>query len=129
MSRHKEVRDGDAVTNDFRPEVSSKAARTHAEASVPAPIEALPGLCSRAVQQEPRFSLRSSTERHVELRRRVNWKTWGELVSVDFKRLDEDHTLVSIAVEPLLGTTLFDYGQGERDATDLLRAIWQLARS
>jgi hypothetical protein len=122
------VRHGVAVIDDFQPEADSRAARTHAETSVPAPVDALPDLCVRALQNQPQFKLRGSTGSRVEIRRRINWKTWGESLTVEFERLDEGHTKVSVDVEPLLGMALVDYGQGRRDATDLLRAPWQLAQ-
>lgn len=117
------------MTDDFQPTVATKAARTHAEVSVPAPVDALPGLCAKALQTQPQFKLRSASGSGLEIRRRINWKTWGESLSVGFERLDANHTKVWVDVQPLLGTTIFDYGQGSRDATDLLRAVWLLAQS
>ncbi len=47
----------------------------------------------------------------IDLKAGMTWKTWGEVISFDLRRMDENRTRVEVSSGPALRTTLVDYGK------------------
>lgn len=63
---------------------------------------------------------------HLEARTSLSVLSWGERILVDLAP-GPGGTSVSVRSEPLLATTLFDCGHGQRLVESLLRAVYDLA--
>lgn len=41
----------------------------------------------------------------------MTWKTWGDVISFDVRKIDSDKTGVEVSSRPLLRTTIIDFGR------------------
>lgn len=47
----------------------------------------------------------------IEAKAGMTWKSWGEVISFNLRRIDETRTLVEVSSKPVLPTTLVDLGK------------------
>ncbi len=47
----------------------------------------------------------------IEAKAGMTWKSWGEVISFDLRRIDENRTRVELSSKPVLRTTLVDGGK------------------
>ncbi len=47
----------------------------------------------------------------IDVKAGMTWKTWGDVISFDLRRIDENRTRVEVSSGPALRTTLVDYGK------------------
>lgn len=47
----------------------------------------------------------------ITARAGLNWKTWGDIISLKLRKLDNDNTYVYISSRPYARTTLLDFGK------------------
>ena len=59
----------------------------------------------------------------AEFNRQMNLKTWGMRITLRFRPLRSDQTLIWAGCQPKLRTTIWDWGQGRSDLLALLTAI------
>ncbi len=59
--------------------------------------------------------VRYATARRVVLMSPPNWRTWGDLITVEFDSQDDGGTSVSVRTTPSLPLWLYDWGQGAKD--------------
>ncbi|MGW9404484.1 hypothetical protein ACWGQ2_11030 [Arthrobacter sp. NPDC055585] len=113
----------DGPSNTIQLTVSSKRARAHGELVVQAPMAALPPAVERALAGLPRMTLTAIWRERAEIVAGGNWKSFGAVIVLSFEPIDARTTRVSAASTPNVPTTLFDYGQGKADVTEVLRAV------
>lgn len=87
----------------------------------------LPVIVQRAFEHSRRFDLVRLGDTFATVCGRVSWRSFGELIELTFAEAGADRTTVRIDVEPLVSTTLFDYGQGVRDLRAVSDAIGALS--
>lgn len=103
--------------------VTSKRARARGEMVVQAPVSQLPPAVERAVYKLPRMTLTGVWQERAEVMAGTTWKTFGEDIVLTFEPVDEATTRVLASSKPHVATTLFDYGQGKADVTEVLTAV------
>jgi len=59
----------------------------------------------------------------IEARIGVSWRSWGERLTVRVQGQAEDQAEIDVLSEPLLRTTIVDYGKNQRNVDELLRAM------
>jgi hypothetical protein len=98
------------VTNN-----SGNALRTHhvRDLDLKSPYDRAYDLCisslslfRRCIIQEEDRSLG-----RIVARTGINWKTWGDLISITIKRTDNGYTYIEISSRPNARTTIVDYGK------------------
>ena len=55
----------------------------------------------------------------ITARAGLNWKTWGDIISLKLRKLDNDNTYVYISSRPYARTTLVDFGKN-------LQNVWKI---
>ncbi|MCC3298740.1 hypothetical protein [Arthrobacter caoxuetaonis] len=103
--------------------VTSKRARARGEMVVAAPVSALPPAVERAGVRLPRMTLTGIWQERAELVAGTTWKTFGEDIVLTFEPVDAATTRVVATSTPHVPTTIFDYGQGKADVTEVLNAV------
>ena len=103
--------------------VPAKRARARGEMVVAVPAAALPPAVERAGARLPRMTLTGIWQERAELVAGTTWKTFGEDIVLSFEPIDAGTTRVLATSTPQLTTTIFDYGQGKADLTEVLNAV------
>ena len=103
--------------------VTSKRARARGEMVVPAPVAALPPAVERASYQLPRMTVTGIWQERAEMLAGTTWKSFGADIVLTFEPVDAGTTRVRATSTPHVPTTLFDYGQGKADVTEVLQAV------
>jgi hypothetical protein len=105
-------------------EVLTKNARSTASFVLDGRVDTIQRNLIAAIQNSRRFRIVESRPERIVAKGRLNWVTWGERISIALQPEGPSSTRVAIRVDPVLPTTLFDWGQGRRD----IREIWQAVR-
>lgn len=103
--------------------VTSKRARARGELVVQAPVAELPAAVERASYRLPRMTVTGIWMERAELTAGTTWKSFGEDIVLSFEPIDAGTTRVLATSTPQLATTIFDYGQGKADLTEVLKAV------
>lgn len=100
--------------------IETQAARSEASHVV----EADPAVVRDAVRRVAvgRFRLVGERDEELTLLRRMNMASWGMTMRVMVTPVAEG-TRIDVHEEPQLGTTIFDWGQGERDIVHLFDRV------
>jgi hypothetical protein len=77
------------------------------------PYERAFDLCIRSLDLIGRCRVleEDRSEGMIVARSSVNWKTWGDTISYDISRTDNDSTAVKVSSRPTSWSTLVDYGK------------------
>lgn len=59
----------------------------------------------------------------IAAKSRINWLTWGEEISIHVREKDSNSTNIRISSQPLVKTTLVDYGKNARNIEILEKKI------
>jgi hypothetical protein len=103
--------------------ISTKMARSTGSVVLPVPVDVVVGVVGRVSQATPRLRLKHLSAAGATVDCKMNVWTWGLRITLTFRQLGPDQTQIRAECKPKLVTTLFDYGQGERDLRALLVAI------
>ncbi|MDX6263764.1 MAG: hypothetical protein QOH84_5452 [Kribbellaceae bacterium] len=103
--------------------ISTKMARSTGTVVLPVPVDVVVGVVDRVSQAMPRLRLMHLSAAGATVDCKMNIWTWGLRITLSFRQLGPDQTQIWAECKPKLVTTLFDYGQGERDLRALLVAI------
>lgn len=103
--------------------VTAKRARARGELLVAAPVDQLPPAVERAAARLHRFTLTGLWRERAELMAGTTWKTFGEDIVLSFEPVDAGTTRVLGTSTPQVPTTIFDYGQGKADLSEVLAAV------
>ena len=78
-----------------------------------------------AISRIPRTSVKHADAAAglIEARVGVNWRSWGERLTVRVQGHAEDQPEIDVVSEPLLKTTIADYGKNQRNVDEFLRAM------
>jgi hypothetical protein len=68
-------------------------------------IESLRSIRKCRIQEEDR--LRGK----IVARTGITWKTWGDVITFELRRIEGNRTLVTVSSRPVVRTTLVDYGK------------------
>ena len=70
-------------------------------------------LCIESLNLIKRSKIRKEdrSQGKIDARAGINWKTWGDLISLDVRKKDNDRTQVIVLSRPVVRTTLVDYGK------------------
>ena len=70
-------------------------------------------LCIESLNLIKRSKIQNEDRTHGKIAARVSitWKTWGDVISFDVRRIDDDRTQIEVSSRPVVRTTLFDYGK------------------
>ncbi|WP_146236730.1 hypothetical protein [Curtobacterium sp. MCBD17_030] len=103
-------------------EVRTRAARSTAHWTASAPIDVVRERLLHEITQSSRARVTTSTSDVIQASVRGNAFSWGERITV---RLTPTGNGTSVAVEtrPAMPSTLFDWGEGERDIRLLHAAV------
>jgi hypothetical protein len=110
------------MTSNGEITVSTKWARSAATWASDITASALPDLTEHAVEHLRRFKTIAKTNDSVTLACRMNFKTWGGKLTLRFAQGTESSTVES-RWEPVFGSTIIDWGQGESDTRQVWEAI------
>jgi hypothetical protein len=105
--------------------VSTIRARSTSTMSIPVPVAELPALVQDAVQSSRRFKLKAIGPNSAELTVGFTWRAWGGRLRLQFLGVPDGSSHIDAIWEPVLGTTLVDYGQGAKDIRSLYEAVLQ----
>jgi hypothetical protein len=103
--------------------ISTKMARSTGSVVLPVPVDVVVGVVDRVSQAMPRLRLKHLSAAGATIDRRMGVWTWGLRITLTFRQLGPDQTQIWAECKPKVVTTLFDYGQGERDLRALLVGI------
>lgn len=109
------------VTDKYK--ITSQGSHSTGHVELELPIALLEEAVSEVASQLPRLKARSVGGHAAELVARINVKTWGSRITVQYKSLDESRTLVEASSRPKVSTTLIDYGQSRDDLRDFFSAL------
>jgi hypothetical protein len=110
--------------SEFAPHVESSSARTEGDVTVPAAVGDLPDLLRLVLAKDDHYTIKSSDPNGAELSRRINWRTWGEVLTLTFTSVGATETIVAVQSQPTFALQGYDWGQSEKDVRDLLNALW-----
>ncbi len=70
-------------------------------------------LCISSVNavKKGKIRMEDRPQGRIEARAGLTWTSWGEVISFDLRRIDEDRTRVEVSSKPVLRTTLVDLGK------------------
>lgn len=68
-------------------------------------------LDSISVLQKPKIKQKNKSEGIIEIKTGMNWNTFGNKVTYKLRKLTDISTEVELSIEPLVKTTLIDYGE------------------
>lgn len=100
-------------------EVTSSRGRSHARFQVDGDVSSAVARVRSAVDNERRFIWRYTVGNKMVISTRLNWATWGELMTLDFTSAGASRTLIEAFVAPVVPMTQADWGQGARDVRRL----------
>ena len=103
-------------------EVRTRAARSTALWTASAPVDVVRERLLNAIAQSSRARLMTSTNDAVEISVRGNAFSWGERITVTLTPTTGG-TSVAVETRPVVPSTLFDWGEGERDIRLLHAAV------
>lgn len=69
--------------------------------------------------------IRSASEDHFEIRTSVTKRSWGEIVRVELKPVEDEKTLVQVSSRPWFKLTIIDYGQNSDNVREVLTSLSQ----
>ncbi|MFJ3384048.1 MULTISPECIES: hypothetical protein [unclassified Curtobacterium] len=95
-------------------EVRTRAARSTALWTAPAPVDLVRERLLNEIAQSSRAQLMTSTNDVIEASVRGNAFSWGERITVTLTPTTGG-TSVAVETRPVMPFTLFDWGEGERD--------------
>lgn len=75
-----------------------------------------------ALHRTPQFRVLREASAEIVLKRRMNWATWGEVLTLTWYPMSEG-VHVDLVVKPLLRTTVHDWGQGLRDVAAIRESL------
>jgi len=103
-------------------EVTTRAARSTAQWTVPAPLDAVRARLIGEVERSSRARLTSNTDDELQVSVQGNAFSWGEVITVTMTPVTGG-TSVAVETRPTMGLTLFDWGEGARDIRLLHAAV------
>jgi hypothetical protein len=103
----------------------SSGARSNSSFTLPADISTARAWIEASVHSVPRLTVTSASADSITVRGRVNWKTWGETIEISLVPVSAGETDVVIRSNPIVTTTVIDFGQGAKDVRNLVAAIWE----
>ncbi len=59
----------------------------------------------------------------IDARAGMTWKTWGDVVSFDVRKIDSDRTQIEVSSRPVVRTTLVDYGKNLENVEKIIKFI------
>jgi len=70
-------------------------------------------LCIESLDLIKRCKIRKEdrSQSKIDARAGITWKTWGDTISFDVRKIDNDRTQVEVSSRPSVRTTLVDYGK------------------
>ncbi|MBT2504233.1 hypothetical protein [Curtobacterium sp. ISL-83] len=96
-------------------DIQTRWSRSHAQFSTPLPPEAAKARLVAAAEAMRSLRIRYETTLSIVLMSSANWRTWGDLVTVEFHPEDDGGTRVSVRAAPVVPITFFNWGQGAKD--------------
>lgn len=103
-------------------EVRTRAARSTAQWTASAPIDLVRERLLHEIAQSSRARVTTSTSDVIEASVRGNAFSWGERITVRLTPTGSG-TRVAVETRPSMPSTLFDWGEGERDIRLLHAAV------
>jgi hypothetical protein len=103
-------------------DVKTVRARSSAEFVLDGAVDVVEQRLADVIERTARFRLRERRADRIEATARANWATWGARITLVLWPEAAARTRVRVHVDPLVQTTLFDYGQGRRDIQTLYEA-------
>jgi len=108
--------------------IRTRWSRSSAEFSLPLAPDAVKDQLVAAAETLRGIRVQYVTTRRVVLMSPPNWRTWGDLVTVEFDSEDDGGTRVSVRTAPSLPLWLCDWGQGAKDIRLIHEALSRAAR-
>ena len=53
----------------------------------------------------------------------MTWKTWGDVISFDMRKIDNNRTQVTVSSRPIVRTTLVDCGKNLENVEKIIRFL------
>lgn len=108
--------------------IRTRWSRSSAEFSLPLPPDVVKDQLVATAETLRGLRVRYATMRRVVLMSPPNWRTWGDLVTVEFDSQDDGGTRVSVRTAPSLQLWLYDWGQGAKDIRLIHEALSRSVR-
>ncbi|MEN8263788.1 MAG: hypothetical protein ABFR82_10020 [Nitrospirota bacterium] len=88
---------------------------------VPLPLNETFILCLESLHTINKCKIEAQTlfQGKITARAGLNWKTWGDIISLKLKKINNDTTYVYISSRPYARTTLLDFGKN-------LQNVWKI---
>jgi hypothetical protein len=104
-------------------DISTQAARTTGVLIAPVSVDEVVSVVAELTRglRQPRLVNLSTAG--AEFNRRMNLKTWGMRITLRFRPLQSDQTLIWAGCQPKVRSPISDWGQGRSDLLALLTAI------
>ncbi len=101
---------------DYDPAVHQKD-----QVKVPLPYNEAFSLCLESLKTIKKCEIEAEvlSEGKITARAGLNWKTWGDIISLKLKKINNDNTDVWISSRPYARTTLLDFGKN-------LQNVWKI---
>lgn len=96
-------------------EVTSSRGRASAQFQVDGDMAEVSARVRSVVDGERRFIWRYAVGSTIVISTRLNWATWGELMTLELTSAGASNTWIDARVAPIVPTTRADWGQGSRD--------------
>ena len=79
-------------------------------------------LCIKSLDRIKNCTIRmqNRSEGKITAKTGINWKTWGDTISFEIKRIDDTETHVKASSRPSMGTTIVDYGKNLENVEKIL---------
>lgn len=103
--------------------ISTVRGRSTSALPLPVPVVELPAVTRRAVESSRRFKLKAVDASSAELTVGFTWRAFGGRLSLQFIGAPDGSSWIDVTWDPLVGTTLIDYGQGAKDIRTLYGAL------
>ena len=77
------------------------------------PYDSTFDLCMESLNMISRCNVRQEdrSQGNIIARSSINWKTWGDTISFDIERTNDEYTNIKVSSRPTSWTTLVDYGK------------------
>ena len=95
--------------------VSEKSMATHQtrDIKLQLPYDKTFDLCIKSIGEINKCKIqeRERSKGIITAKTSVNWKTWGDTISFEITKIDNENTAVKISSRPTTKTTIVDYGK------------------
>ena len=86
------------------------------------PYETAFGLCKNSLRMIKKGTIQNenSSAGRIEAKAGMTWKTWGERISFDVRKISDRESEVEVSSRPIIRTTLVDYGKNLENVERIL---------